>query len=223
MPVEPRLFSLPEEITGSELFKAALTHRSVGKKNNERLEFLGDAILGLVIAQILFNKFPSHNEGELSRLRAHLVCKSTLAELAKQAKLNQHIQLGSGERKSGGHNRASILADSLEAIIGAIYLIKGFHYAEAFIAKLYAQHIDSLPDAQELKDAKTRLQEKLQSRQLSVPEYRVVDEWGDGNNKQFRVECVIAALQLKSLGEEKSKKKAEQIAAENMLQLYQKI
>lgn len=216
---EHRLFSLPEEILSSELFKAALTHRSVGKKNNERLEFLGDSILGFVIAQLLFEKFPNHDEGDLSRLRAHLVCKPTLAELAKQAKINEHINLGAGERKSGGHNRASILADSLEAVIGAIYLIKGFDYTKEFITKIYANQFEILPTAQELKDPKTRLQEVLQARQLNVPIYKVIAERGIANNKWFTVECQIEKLSLQSTGEEKSKKKAEQIAAKNMIDL----
>ena len=220
MPLESHLFSLPEEITDSEIFKSALTHRSAGKQNNERLEFLGDAVLGLVIAQLLFDKFPDCSEGDLSRLRAHLVCKSKLAELAKQAELGKYIQLGSGERKSGGHHRASILADSLEAIIGAIYLIKGFAFTENFIADLYAADIKQLPDVQALKDAKTRLQEKLQSQQINVPEYRVIAEQGEGNNKQFTIECIIKVLSLKTTGQEKSKKKAEQVAAQNMLELY---
>ena len=220
MPTELHLFSLPKEITDSELFKSALTHRSAGKQNNERLEFLGDAVLGLVIAQLLFNQFPNCSEGDLSRLRAHLVCKSKLAELAKQAELGRYIQLGSGERKSGGHHRASILADSLEAIIGAIYLIKGFEYTERFIAELYAGDIEQLPDVQVLKDAKTRLQEKLQAQQINIPEYKVIAERGEGNNKQFTIECIIKALSLTTTGEEKSKKKAEQVAAEKMLELY---
>lgn len=216
---EHRLFSLPEEVLNSELFQAALTHRSAGKKNNERLEFLGDSILGFVIAQLLFEKFPDYDEGDLSRLRAHLVCKPRLAELAKQAKINEHINLGAGERKSGGHNRASILADSLEAVIGAIYLIKGFDYTKEFLTRIYTDQFEVLPAAQELKDPKTRLQEILQARQMQVPEYKVIAERGEANKKWFTVECQIKELSLRSSGEEKSKKKAEQIAAKNMIAL----
>lgn len=216
---EHRLFSLPEEIISSELFQAALTHRSAGKKNNERLEFLGDSILGFVIAQLLYEKFPTHDEGDLSRLRAHLVCKPTLAELAKQAKINEHINLGAGERKSGGHNRASILADSLEAVIGALYLIKGFDYTKEFLTGIYTKQFENLPTAQELKDPKTRLQEILQARQINVPEYTVVAERGEANKKWFTVECQIKELAMQTSGEEKSKKKAEQIAAKNMIEL----
>lgn len=219
MTSEHRLLSLPDDVLSSELFQAALTHRSAGKKNNERLEFLGDSILGFVIAQLLFVKFPGYAEGDLSRLRAHLVCKPRLAELARQAKINEHINLGAGERKSGGHNRASILADSLEAIFGAVYLLKGFDYTKEFIEKIYLSQFAALPAAQELKDPKTRLQEMLQSRQMQVPEYHVLAERGEANKKWFTVECKIEELSLCARGEEKSKKKAEQIAARNMIDL----
>ncbi len=216
------LLSLPEEITSSSLFMAALRHRSVGKENNERLEFLGDAVLGLVIAKLLFKQFPDLNEGDLSRMRAYLVCKSKLAELAKEANLGAFIQLGSGEKKSGGHYRSSILADSLEAIFGAVYLLKGFDYTESYLAKLYESQLNRLPQAHELKDPKTRLQEYLQSRQIDVPYYAVVSEWGEGNEKHFKVECNISELKLTTIGEEKSKKKAEQIAASKMIEEIEK-
>ena len=219
MPSVDGLFSLPEEITKSSLFKAALTHRSVGKQNNERLEFLGDAVLGMVIANLLYEKFPDYNEGDLSRLRAHLVCKKKLAELANEANLSVYLHLGSCERKSGGHKRSSILADSLEAIIGAVYILKGFDYSAQFLTALYAKQLQQLPQAHELKDPKTRLQEYLQSQQINVPEYAVVDEWGEGNNKNFKVECSIPVMQLNTVGEEKSKKKAEQVAAALMIEL----
>ncbi|MEM1002728.1 MAG: ribonuclease III [Bacteroidota bacterium] len=215
------LFSLPEEITSSRLFHSALTHRSAGQDNNERLEFLGDAVLGFVIASKLFEKFPNYDEGDLSRLRAHLVCKKALARLAKDADLGSSLKLGSGEKRSGGHYRSSILADSLEAIIGAIYLLKGFDYTAQFISELYIKQFDQLPQADELKDPKTRLQEYLQSQQINVPAYSVLDEWGEGNDKHFKVECFIRSLSKKTFGEEKSKKKAEQIAAYEMIQLLQ--
>jgi ribonuclease-3 len=215
------LFSLPEEITSSKLFQAALTHRSAGKDNNERLEFLGDAVLGFIIANELYEKFPDFNEGDLSRMRAHLVCKKALAKLAKSAELGASLKLGSGEKKSGGHYRSSILADSLEAIIGAIYLLKGFKYTAEFVSELYADQFRQLPEANELKDPKTRLQEYLQSRQIDVPAYLVMNEYGKGNNKRFKVECVVEALGMRSVGEEKSKKKAEQVAAREMIKLLQ--
>ena len=215
------LFSLPEEITSSRLFQSALTHRSAGKDNNERLEFLGDAVLGFVIASKLFEKFPDYDEGDLSRLRAHLVCKKALAKLAKDADLGAALKLGSGEKRSGGHYRSSILADSLEAIIGAIYLLKGFEYTANFISELYIKQFDQLPQAEELKDPKTRLQEYLQSQQIDVPAYSVLAEWGEGNDKHFKVECCIVSISKKTFGEEKSKKKAEQVAAREMIQLLQ--
>ncbi len=209
---------LPEEVTTSKLFNSALTHRSAGKDNNERLEFLGDAVLGLVIANLLFEKFPNCDEGDLSRLRAHLVCKRALAELAKEAKLSALLRLGAGEKKSGGHFRDSILADCLEAIFGAVYLLKGYEFTSEFIKSLYAKAVENLPDIDELKDPKTRLQEQLQSRQIDVPDYIVLKEWGEGNDKRFRVKCIIHQLDASAEGEEKSKKKAEQLAAENLLQ-----
>ena len=211
------LLRLPEEITSSEVFAAALTHRSASKNNNERLEFLGDAVLGVVIAGLLFNKFPEYDEGDLSRLRAHLVCKKALAQLAQDANLGAVIKLGAGERKSGGHMRSSILADSLEAIFGALYLLKGFEFTSEFIKQLYAPQLDKLPDINELKDPKTQLQEYLQAKQIDVPRYKVILEKGDGNNKRFTVECEIEELSRVSQGKEKSKKKAEQLAARNML------
>ena len=212
-----KVLSLPEEVTESKVFQSALTHRSAGKDNNERLEFLGDAVLGLVIANILFEKFPHASEGDLSRLRAHLVCKRALAEMAKQVGLSEVLKLGSGERRTGGHYRSSILADSLEAIIAAVYQIKGFQFTAEFVARLYAEQLQQLPDLSELKDPKTRLQEFLQAQQIDVPDYEVIKEWGEGNDKCFRVECVIPALSQSSQGEGKSKKKAEQAAASEML------
>ena len=212
-----KLLELPEEITSSEVFTAALTHRSAGKNNNERLEFLGDAVLGVVIATLLFEKFPEYDEGDLSRLRAHLVCKKALAQLAQEVNLGSVIKLGAGERKSGGHMRSSILADSLEAIFGALYLLKGFEFTSAFIKQLYISQLEQLPDISELKDPKTQLQEYLQAKQIDVPRYKVIHESGDGNKKQFTVECVIEELSCITEGKEKSKKKAEQLAARNML------
>jgi ribonuclease-3 len=209
---------LPKEVTTSRLFNSALTHRSAGKDNNERLEFLGDAVLGLVIANLLFEKFPDCDEGDLSRLRAHLVCKRALVALAKDVELSDLLRLGAGEKKSGGHFRASILADCLEAIFGAVYLLKGYDFTCVFIKSLYVKPLENLPDINELKDPKTRLQEHLQSRQIDVPNYIVLKEWGEGNNKRFSVKCIIHELNVSSEGEEKSKKKAEQLAASTMLQ-----
>ena len=216
------LFSLPEEITSSKLFQSALTHRSAGKNNNERLEFLGDVVLGFIIANKLYEKFPEFDEGDLSRMRAHLVCKKALASLAKKAGLGAALKLGAGEKKSGGHYRSSILADSLEAIIGAVYLLRGFQYTTEFVSELYHDQLNQLPNADELKDPKTRLQEYLQSKQIDVPVYRILKEHGDGNHKRFKVECLIETLDVRTVGEEKSKKKAEQVAARQMIELLQK-
>lgn len=213
------LAQLPKEVTSSKLYAAALTHRSAGKDNNERLEFLGDAVLGLVIANLLFEQFPDYDEGDLSRMRAHLVCKRALAELAKNSGLSASLRLGAGEKKSGGHFRSSILADCLEAIIGAVYLLKGFDFTAQFVQSLYTEKLKTFPSKDELKDPKTRLQEYLQSRQIDVPEYVVLKEWGEGNNKQFRVKCIIHKMDVSAEGEGKSKKKAEQFAAGEMLQL----
>ena len=219
MPETSDLLSLPADVTSSNLFNAALTHRSMGRDNNERLEFLGDAVLGLVIANLLYRKFPDCDEGDLSRLRAHLVCKAKLAELANEANLSAYVQLGVSEKKSGGHYRASILADCLEAIIGAIYLLKGFDFTAQFLETLYTNQLEQLPQVHELKDPKTRLQEHLQSLQMEIPQYAVIEEWGEGNNKFFRVECKIAELEIRSTGEGKSKKKAEQEAARAIMKI----
>ena len=213
-----KILILPEEVITSKVFKSALTHRSAGKDNNERLEFLGDAVLGLVIAKLLFEKFPNAAEGDLSRLRAHLVCKRALSEMAKETGLSEVLTLGSGEKRTGGHYRSSILADSLEAIIAAVYQLKGFEYTAEFVARLYTKQLAQLPDMNELKDPKTRLQERLQARQIDVPSYTAIKEWGEGNDKCFEVQCEIAALSKTSNGEGKSKKKAEQEAASNMLE-----
>ena len=178
---------------------------------------MGDAILGLVIAGILYKHYPAASEGDLSRLRAHLVCKKTLADLAKNIQLSDVLKLGAGERKTGGHYRSSILANSLEAVFGALYLLKGFEFTAGFIAGLYEKSLAMLPEADALKDPKTRLQEYLQSRRMDVPRYMLMDEQGKDNNKSFRVECRVETLGLISHGEEKSKKKAEQLAARHML------
>lgn len=213
-----QLFSLPDEITQSDIFREAMTHRSAAKKNNERLEFLGDAVLGLTISRLLFERFPECNEGDLSRLRAHLVCKRALTEIAQQHDLSRVILLGAGERKTGGHKRDSILADAVEATIAAVYLLKGFDYAFDFVSRIYSQQLENLPEAQSLKDPKTRLQEHLQGLQIAVPSYQTLSERGDANEKTFHIECTIPSLKLRTESEEKSKKKAEQLAAALMLE-----
>ncbi len=200
-----------------ELLIQALTHRSVGGGHNERLEFLGDSILNFVIAAELFARFPSATEGELSRLRASLVKEDTLAELARQLDLGEHLILGSGELKSGGFRRASILADALEAIVGSIFLDGGYEQAKAFILRLYQARLGNLSPDVNLKDPKTLLQELLQSRRLGLPEYRVVSVDGAPHEQSFRVECRLGDLDALCQAEGSSRRKAEQAAAKLML------
>ena len=210
---------LPDEITQSELFATALTHRSASKRNNERLEYLGDAVLGLVIANALYSKNPRSDEGDLSRLRSHLVRKETLAKIANHHQLGKILSLGSGERKSGGSRRLSILADALEAVIGAVYLIKGFEFASEFVESLYVNEFSDVPSGTSLKDFKTRLQEHLQAQQMDLPQYQALEEHGEGDDKYFVVQCRVEALDLVSEGTGTSKRKAEQEAAKRMLKL----
>lgn len=201
------------------LLFAALTHRSAGGANNERLEFLGDAVLGLVIAEALYTRYPDAAEGELSRLRASLVRKQTLAELARDLELGEFLRLGSGELKSGGFRRDSILADALEAIFGAVYQDGGYDACRALIQALYHERLETLPDdAAELKDPKTRLQEHLQGRGLELPTYTVLSVFGEAHAQTFKVECRIAALESSACGTGSSRRRAEQQAAQQMLQ-----
>lgn len=198
----------------------ALTHRSAGGRNNERLEFLGDAILGLVIAEALYLRYPEASEGELSRLRAALVRKQTLAELARDLDLGEHLRLGSGELKSGGYRRESILADALEAIFGAVYLDGGFAACTAVIQALYAARLAALPaEPLAVKDFKTRLQEHLQARRLGLPDYAVVSVRGSAHDQVFEVECRLADLERRARGKGRSRRHAEQQAAQRMLEL----
>ena len=200
------------------LLQQALTHRSVGSRNNERLEFLGDAILGSVIAAELYRRYPEAKEGELSRLRANLVRRESLAEIAQSLGLGQYLKLGGGERKSGGHQRDSILSDTVEALIGAIFLDSDFATCERGILDLFAERLDSLSDIAFLKDAKTRLQEYLQSRQQPLPEYIVSEVSGEAHAQFFKVECVVSNSDLSpGKGEGSSRRHAEQNAAEDIL------
>lgn len=211
------LSSLPSDVIASEVFQAAITHRSASKKNNERLEFLGDAVLGLIIGHALYTRFSDANEGDLSRLRAYLVRKETLAAIALDNRLNDWLQLGSGEKKSGGFRRESILADGIEAIIGALYLLKGLQFTQEFVLQLYQSRLETLPSLDSLKDPKTRLQEYLQSQRMELPSYQIVAESDQGHHKTFEVECQVHALGKKTIGVGKSKRKAEQLAAHQML------
>jgi ribonuclease-3 len=199
------------------LFRAALTHRSAPGPNNERLEFLGDAVLNLVVAHHLYGAFPQAAEGDLSRLRARVVSGEPLAEVAASLSLGEALQLGSGELKTGGFRRQSILADALEAVFGALYLDGGLAVAEEVIERLIGPLIAALPAPHELKDAKTRLQEYLQSRGLALPRYRVQRIEGEAHAQTFHVVCEVPGLRLSAEGCGSSRRRAEQEAAESIL------
>ncbi len=191
----------------------ALTHRSFAGRNNERLEFLGDAILNFVAGEALFERFPLAREGQLSRLRARLVKGETLAVLARGLQLGDYLRLGSGELKSGGFRRESILADALEALIGAIYLDAGMDVARQRVLSWLSNELDSLTLVDTNKDPKTRLQEFLQSRATDLPRYEVVDIQGEPHCRTFFVQCEIALLNDKTQGQGASRRIAEQVAA----------
>ncbi len=210
---------IPYSFNDPGLLALALSHRSVGRLNNERLEFLGDSVLNFVVAARLFDLKPDNNEGELSRLRARVVRGDTLAKLASGLELGDYIKLGEGELKSGGFKRNSILADALEAVFGAIYLDGGFKPCEAAILHVCNPFIALLPEASELKDSKTRLQEWLQGRGYSLPEYRVISDEGPPHKKQFVVECASTAAGIKATGKGASRQKAQQAAAAAALEL----
>lgn len=195
------------------LLQQALTHRSFGPGHYERLEFLGDSLLSMVIAERLFQARPHASEGDLSRLRSRLVRDVTLAELARELDLNEYVRLGGGELKSGGFLRPSILADVIEAIIGAVYLDGGFDSARRVILALFSDRLAALPDADSLKDPKTRLQELLQGRGHELPEYQVISESGADHAKHFEVECRADSLVEPVRASAGSRRKAEQAAA----------
>ncbi|WP_069471582.1 ribonuclease III [Candidatus Marithrix sp. Canyon 246] len=196
----------------------ALTHRSVGMPNNERLEFLGDALLSCVIAEVLFERFPSAREGQLTRFRANLVKRDTLVTIAQQLNLSQYLRLGSGEVKSGGEHRASILADAVEAILGAIYLDGDIHKCQAVLLQLWEGQIKNL-SAQQIKDPKTCLQEYLQAQQQPLPDYRILEVKGSPHNQLFEIECIVPCLKESSYGSGKSRRRAEQSAAAQALSM----
>jgi ribonuclease-3 len=198
--------------------EAALTHRSAGKNHYERMEFLGDAVLNLVISSELYRQFPKASEGELSRLRAHLVKGDSLSKIASELSLGEFLRLGSGELKSGGFRRKSILADVLESIIGAIYLDGGFAAAQEFILRTFTKKLEAVGDVKELKDPKTRLQEYLQAKSLPLPEYEVVKTTGQAHNQTFEVSCSVAILDEPVHGLGNSRRKAEQAAAQQVLE-----
>ena len=203
--------------TDAALLKTALTHRSFGTPNNERLEFLGDGILDFVIAAALFHRFPNLPEGDLSRLRANLVRQESLHRLALELGIGDVLRLGEGELRSGGAQRPSILADALEALFGAIYLDAGFTAAQEVIDKLYAPLIDELRPGHFQKDAKTRLQEWLQGRKKPLPRYQLMETTGAAHEQRFEVACHIDSPALRTIGHGSSRRIAEQVAAEQAL------
>ncbi len=202
-----------------ELCIAALTHRSAGADHNERLEFLGDSILNCSVARLLYDAHPQADEGALSRLRATLVSGETLAQIAGELGLGEHLNLGGGELKSGGFRRASILADALEAMLGAIFLDSGFEAAAAAVKRLLGPRMSDLPAADLLKDPKTRLQEMLQKRGLALPVYTLTAVAGDAHEQSFTISCEVPILELAAVGEGGSRRRAEQLAAARLLDL----
>ena len=203
------------------LLMQALTHRSFSGNNNERLEFLGDSVLNFIIAHQLYLRFPKLPEGDLSRLRAQLVKESSLAEIAFALNLGDQLKLGEGELKSAGWRRPSILADALEAIIGAVYSDGGFLNAEQLVLKLYTEKLENIDPKIIDKDAKSQLQEYLQGKKIELPEYTVIAIDGEAHAQTFKMQCVIAKLNIISIGEGSSRRIAEQQAAQSALELIQ--
>lgn len=202
------------------LAQLALTHRSAGKPNNERLEFLGDALLGVVVAELLYEAHPNASEGELSRLRAQLVNGQALAVIARELELGDELKLGSGELKSGGYRRESILADAFEALVAAIYLDSDFATCSEAVRELFAERIAAIPRSS--KDAKTRLQEWLQAHGWPLPNYELKDSYGEDHAKTFDVSCAITEPQpISAEGRGGSRRAAEQDAAEAVLRQLQ--
>ncbi|AGS39847.1 MULTISPECIES: ribonuclease III [Cycloclasticus] len=200
------------------LLEQALTHRSISKNNNERLEFLGDAILGFIIADAIYEKFPAADEGVMSRLRAHLVNGESLANIAKMLQLSDELVLGPGEMKSGGKHRASILSDAVEALIGAMYKDKGLNETRSWVLTIFKTQLDSLSLDTASKDPKTQLQEYLQARGIAVPRYSVISTTGLDHNQQFKVECQVDGVEEVVCATASSRKKAEQKAASKILE-----
>ncbi len=211
--LRPLIKKLGYEFGNPAFLELALTHRSCGKKNNERLEFLGDSLLNCTIAEALFQQFPKAKEGQLSRLRARLVKGVTLAEIAREKELGDYLRLGSGELKSGGFNRDSILADAVEAIIGAIYLDSDFEVCREHILNWYQSRLEQLSLDDTHKDSKTRLQEFLQSRKSDLPVYNLTKVEGEAHEQIFYIECAAEMLKEHTFGKGSSRRIAEQKAA----------
>ncbi len=199
------------------LFEQALTHRSSPGASNERLEFLGDAVLDFAVSEVVYDAMPEADEGDLSRLRASLVKDTSLAALAAGLGLGEHLILGSGERKSGGHRRESILADALEALFGAVFLDAGYDASRKVIEKAFGDRLLELPDPRDLRDPKTRLQEWLQGRAFGLPDYELSNVSGEAHRQQFEVRCAVSGGKYQTSGSGRSRRNAEQAAAERML------
>ncbi len=220
-PLEKLCRKIDYQFKSIGFLELALTHRSASSQHNERVEFLGDGVLNFIVAEALYHNYPNATEGELSRYRATLVNKDTLAEIAKELNLGDYIRLGSGELKSGGFRRASILADGLEALIAAVLLDTGFESAKNLILNLFKNKI-AVVSEQKLKDPKSRLQEYLQSRKQNLPLYTVMSIDGDPHNQTFKIKCDIPELNIVVEGKGSSRRKAEQLAAESAMQLIEK-
>jgi ribonuclease III len=223
--MDPSLESLQQRLgyrfVQFDLLARALTHRSVGSEHNERLEFLGDAVLNLAVSRLLFDRFGGSDEGDLTRVRAHLVREDSLHKAALVLRLNEVLRLSEGEARGGGAQRPSMLADAMEAVIGAVYLDGGFDAASQLIHQLFGEVIESTGMDNWRKDAKTELQEWLQGRRHPVPSYRIVATRGQAHAQTFEVECAVAALQIAATGEGRSRRVAEQEAARKVLALVQ--
>lgn len=207
------------QFSDPELLRRALTHRSHSAAHYERLEFLGDSVLNCVVALELYQKFPRLSEGDLSRLRANLVNQPTLSAVAGETGIGEYLLLGEGELKSGGHRRPSILADTVEAVVGAVFLDGGFERAREVVKGLFADVLAQADPRTSGKDPKTLLQEYLQAHRMALPQYAVVATQGEAHAQLFRVECVIPELNIRSLGEGMSRRSAEQEAARRAYEL----
>lgn len=216
--IQTLLNKIGYEFEDPQLLTEALSHRSSGACNYERLEFLGDSFLNFVIATELFQHRKDDNEGALSRLRATLVRESTLADIARELKLGDYLKMGVGELRSGGFKRDSILSDVVESIVGAVFLEAGFETARALVLRLYGNRIETLPPSAQLKDPKTRLQEQLQSKGHERPDYLVIETTGKSHEMRFTVSCTLSNPALRVTAEAGSKRKAEQSAAQLMLE-----
>ncbi|WP_367606402.1 ribonuclease III [Legionella sp. W05-934-2] len=220
--VEKLCLSLNYQFNQAALLNLALTHRSAATSHNERLEFLGDSVLSLVIAEAIYQRYHNQAEGVLSRLRSYLVKGDTLAEIAREIKLGDYLIMGQGELRSGGFRRASILADALEAVFAAIYLDGGFEACKKSILFLFESRLNDGSLINDIKDAKSVLQEKLQSQGMDLPDYQLVKTVGEEHAQQFYVQCQLKSLQLSTEGVGPSRRKAEQKAAKAMLALIGK-